>query len=635
MSSGPLGQQLLGGAPSNSSGSILISSATGGVGSKPFMSPWLDFTTPAVPDSHDMVMWWAQYLWVSDGNFRTAMERVAAHFITTIEFPDLEPDEESAWKDLFLTHLNYRLELQGCAHDYLVYGNAWVTIYLPFKRFARCGQCAFEQPISEIGYRLKFTQMDPYLIWGREQRCPRCGDGSPYDVFDRRDPDLSRVRINRYDSADIELAYNRFSQRKDVRWRIPDDVRADVQTAARIHIDDTPLEVLQAVAVNGRLRFDEDMILHQAEPTISGMRSRGWGIPRSISNFRTAWLQQLTNKMDQATAIDYTMGMRLMSPTPTPGGQDPMVTHSMEQFVSRMNQIVNNHRANPTGFYTVPYPVNYQFIGAEGANMLPPDKLKFRQQEYLNQLGVPLEYHQMSLSTQAAPMALRLFEAYWQSIPALYNKTLDWTVKLLARVYGLDPTTVRMQKTTIADDMERKNVLLQLMSANQLSPQTALQPFGIDAHTEIKKVYQNQAFVAKVQQEFDEREAQRQEMGALKGMAANPSPSSLAAQQQQGAQGGGGGAPAGAPMGGVPTGGLPGSAAQNATSLSQMSDQAQQIAQQIAPLDEYTRGQQLRALRESNKDLHALVMSNLDQIRSAAASQGKQMVLQQGQPPAQ
>lgn len=623
---GPFGQSMVAGPPG---GSIVTGAQPSGIGSKPFMSPWLDFTTPAVPDSHDMVMWWAQYLWMSDGNFRTAMERVAAHFITTIEFPDLEPDEESAWKDLFLTHLNYRLELQGCAHDYLVYGNAWVSVYLPFKRFVRCQQCSFEQPISEVSYRLKFSASEPRLTWSRTQRCPRCADGGPYEVFDRRDPDLSRVRINRYDSSDIELAYNRFSQRKDVRWRIPDQDRANIQAAARIHIDDTPLEVLEAVAINGRLRFDEDMILHQAEPSISGMRTHGWGIPRSISNFRTAWLQQLTNKMDQATAIDYTMGMRLISPTPTPGGQDPMVTHSMEQFVSRMNQIVSNHRANPTGFYTMPYPMNYQFVGAEGANMLPPDKLKFRQQEYLNQLGVPLEYHQMSLSTQAAPMALRLFEAYWQSIPALYNKTLDWTVKLLSRIYGLDPTTVRMQKTTIADDMERKNVLLQLMSANQLSPQTALQPFGIDAHTEIKKVYQNQAFVAKVQQEFDEREAQRQEMGALKGLTGNPTPSSLAAQQQQ--QSGGGAPPPGAPMGGVPTGGMPGGQ-QTATSLTAMSEQAQMIAQQLAPLDDYTRKQELRALREGNKDLHALVMSNLEQIRSAAASQGQQMVLQQGQP---
>ncbi len=619
----------------NSVNTLGTGSATPSAGNgsgKPFMSPWLDFTTVAVPDNHNLVMWWAQYLWLSDGNFRTAMERVAAHFITSIEFPDLDANEESSWRELFLTYINYRLELQACAHDYLCYGNSFVSLYLPFKRFFRCTGCKSEQPIDEVDYRLDFLQAKPYLKWNRINSCERCGNHEPYEMFDRRDPDLARIRLNRYDPNDMEIGYNRFSQKKDFYWRLPNDVRTDILSGARIHIDDTPEEVLQVVACNGRLRFDEDMLLHQGETMISGIPARGWGIPRSISNFRTAWLQQLNNKMDQAIAIDYTMGMRLISPAPTPGGQDPMVTHSMEQFVSRVGQICQNHRNNPTGYYTIPYPMNYQFIGAEGANMLPPEKLKFRQGEYLNQLGVPLEYHQMNLSTQAAPMALRLFEAYWQSIPTFYNRILDWVVKLLSRVYGLDSTSVKMEKTTIADDFERKNILLQLMAANQLSPQTALQPFGINAQDEAKKVYQYQQFIQRVQEEFAERDSARAEMGALRGITAAPSPSSMAAAQQQ--QAAAPGVPGGGSGGGAAAGGAPGGAGGQApSSLQGMSEQAQQIAQQLVTMPEADRRTQLKDIRESNKDLHALVTADLEQLRTQASSQGKQMILSQGQQP--
>lgn len=607
---------------------------SGQVSGKPFMSPWLDFTTVAVPDNHNLVMWWAQYLWLSDGTFRTAMERVAAHFITSIEFPDLDANEESSWRELFLTYINYRLELQACAHDYLAYGNSFVSLYLPFKRFFRCTGCQAEQPIDECDYRLDFLQAKPYLKWNRVHPCARCGNGEPYEMFDRRDPDLARVRLTRYNPNDMELGYNFFSQRKDFYWRMPNEMRTDVLSGARIHIDDTPEEVLQAVACNGRLKFDEDMMLHQGETMISGIPARGWGIPRSISNFRTAWLNQLNNKMDQAIAIDYTMGMRLISPKPTPGGQDPMVTHSMELFVARVGQIVQNHRNNPTGYYTVPYAMDYQFIGAEGANMLPPEKLKFRQGEYLNQLGVPLEYHQMTLSVQAAPMALRLFEAYWQSIPTFYNRILDWIVKLLSRVYGLEATSVKMEKTTIADDFDRKNILLQLMAANQLSPQTALQPFGINAQDEAKKVYSYQDYISKIQAEFADRAAARQEMGALRGITAGPTPSSIAQQQQAGAPGqpAAGGVPGGGSGGGAAGGGVPGP--QNGAtnqSLQSMSDQAAQIAQQLVTMSDADRKTQLKDIRESNKDLHSLVMADLEQLREQASSQGKQMILSQGQ----
>ncbi len=610
-------------------------------GSKPFMTPWLDYSTTTVPDNHELVMWWAQYLWLTDGNFRTAMERVAAHFMTVIEFPDLEPDEENTWKDLFLNDMNYRRELLACAHDFLCYGNLFVTPYLPFKRFVRCQNCKLEQPIDRVGYNLSFSSNKPYLHWARHTECPRCSNRQNYEVFDRRDKDLSRVKLNRYDPSDIELAQNRFSLRKEFYWRIPEEVRRDIQSRARIHIDDTPMEVLEAVAVGGRLKFDDDMMLHADEPIISGVRSRGWGIPRSISNFRTAWLQQLTNKMDQAISIDYTMGIRMLSPTPTPGGDDPMQTHGMEEFVQRLQHIVQYHRNNPASYHTSPYPVQYQFLGGEGQNLLPPDKLKFRHQEYMNQLGVPLEYHQMSLQVQAAPMALRLFESYWQAIPAFYNRVLDWLVSLLSRVYSLDSTAVVMQKTTIADDMERKAVLLQLMSANQLSPQTALQPFGIDAHEEVKRVMRHQDYVARVQSEFEEKEMQRQEMGALRGMTQQMGPMQLQEQQmmqQAQAQGGvpGGvadpmaaGAAAAGGMGGMPMGGMPGPTSQTPTSLQQMSEQAATIAQQLYLMDDYGRKQELRALREGNKDLHALVMQNLDELRSQGRSQGEQMLRSQ------
>jgi hypothetical protein len=70
-----------------------------------------------------------------------------------------------------------------------------------------------------------------------------------------------------------------------------------------------------------------------------------------------------------------------------------------------------------------------------------------------------------------------------------------------------------------------------------------------------------------------------------------------------------------------------------------MSDQADQIASQLVSMPEYDRKQQLKAIRESNKDLHSLVTSKMEKIRSQAASQGQQQMLATppagGAPPAQ
>lgn len=604
-------------------------------GNRGLPSPWLDYATITVPESHSQILWWAQYLWLMDGNFRSAMERVAAHFMTEIEFPDIEGDEESKWKELFGKKLNYRRELLACCHEYLCYGNALTSLYLPFRRFLKCQGCSLEQPISEVDYNLDFTDQDPYLIWRRTRKCFKCGDTGPYECQDRRDPDLGGIKVLRYWPEEIELAYNRWSGKKLFFWKVSELDRRDITTKARIHIDSTPLEVLQAVAVNGRLEFDDEMMHHATEPTLTGLQTKGWGLPRSIANFRTAWLQQLVNKADQAVAIDYTLGMRVISPSPTPGGTDPMQTSGMQAFAARIGAMVTEHRANPASYHTSPFPLEYKFMGGEGAALIPPDKLKFRQQEFLNQMGVPLEYHQMTLTAQGAPMAMRLFESYWQSIPALYNELLGWMVNVIGQTYGLEPTTVRIQRSALADDQMYRQVVLQLMAANQISAQTALQPYGIDATNEVQKVLKHQQMVQRLTAEYDEQAQKQQELGALKGLTANATPSALAAQQQQAAQGAMSGAPpAGVPMGGMPGGGMPGQQNQTPQSLQQLSAQADQIAQQLAPMPEYDRKQQLKALRESNKDLHALVTAALEDVRGQAASQGQAMLLS-GQPPQQ
>lgn len=591
--------------------------------------PWLDYASTAMPDSHELILWWAQYLWLTNGIFRSAFERVGQHFLTEITFPELEADEESEYKDLFQKHLNYKRELKSCADDFLCFGNVFIYLYIPFRRYMRCTNkdCKLELVSDRANYKLVFEEGG--LKWTRGTPCPRCGNNDPYECVDRNDSDISRIKLVRMSPFEMQIAQNPISQSKVYYWKIPQDIRRDLRSGIPIFVDETPLPFLEAVAIGGDIMFDEDAIFHLDETCVSGLRTRGWGIPRSISNFRLAWLSQLYNRADQAIALDYTLGMRIFSPNigGAAAGADPMVNHNMSSFTGHVTNMINAHRDNPATFHTAPYPLNYQFAGGEGEGLIPPEKLKFRQQEFLTANNIPVEYHQMTLNVQAAPMALQLFESAWSSIPSLYNSILSWVVKCTARNFGLDETAVVMRKTTIAYDEARKQILTQLMAANQISPATALEGFGLSATEEVDKTFKHQEYVKKKQREADEAAANDQEMGAVTQLAGQPGPSSIVAQQQAQQQGQQGGMPGGA--GGT----LNGAAGmQGSNTLQGMSDQAQQIAQQLASMPDYDRKQQLRQLRESNKDLHSLVIAALEKVRSSAASQGKQQILQGQQP---
>jgi hypothetical protein len=58
------------------------------------------------------------------------------------------------------------------------------------------------------------------------------------------------------------------------------------------------------------------------ENTLAGVRNRGWGISRVLSNFRQAWYVQVLHRYNEAIALDYVIPFRLITPAPGPGSAD-------------------------------------------------------------------------------------------------------------------------------------------------------------------------------------------------------------------------------------------------------------------------------------------------------------------------
>ena len=68
-----------------------------------------------------------------------------------------------------------------------------------------------------------------------------------------------------------------------------------------------------------------------------------------------------------------------------------MQNYGSNTFVEAMKGMTRRHREDPTRMHIAPHPIQYQFMGGEGATLITPDKLKFRQGEFLNGMGIPAE----------------------------------------------------------------------------------------------------------------------------------------------------------------------------------------------------------------------------------------------------
>jgi hypothetical protein len=159
----------------------------------------------------------------------------------------------------------------------------------------------------------------------------------------------------------------------------------------------------------------------------------------------------------------------------------------------------------------------------------------------------------------------------------------------------------------MADDIEMRQVWLQLASANMISKQTAFSPWNIDAKEETERALKEQVESSKLMQEVQEDMMQKQMLSDQ--VSGNMPPGAM---------------PAGAgPMGA-------GAAMPSAAMTPQdLQGQAQEIAQQLVTMPYSARRSEMQNIKNTNQTLHALVKANMEQIRGDAELQGK-LALQGG-----
>jgi hypothetical protein len=203
-----------------------------------------------------------------------------------------------------------------------------------------------------------------------------------------------------------------------------------------------------------------------------------------------------------------------------------------------------------------------------------------------------------------------MFENAWSVIPSSYNKLLNHLGDVVGNILGLPSAKITLIPITLSDDMERKGVISQLVSANAIARSELLKLYNFDYEDQVRKKMEEDRVTKEVQEEEQEKE-----------QVAQTNAQNLMQMLQGGQQQGQGGQP-GAPQGGAPQGGgTPQDALEN----------AQQLAQQLFPLDGAQRRSQLQQIKAQNQDLYAQVKSQLEQMTSQSKSQGLQGAKQQAQ----
>lgn len=604
-----------------------------------FGDPFNDIATTQMPTTMQSALWWSEYIWTINGTYRMAMERIVSYFITDLEIGgDASDDEKEKYHDYLNKKLNVLSFLSILMKDRLCYGNGFASVLVPFRRYLQCPKTGDLYPLKVVYNNFNFDFSPDFEFVAT---CPKTGWRGPWQVIDKPREESDQLVLKRWSPHEIEILHDPYTDEVSYLWRIPEHYKRMVKEGNLFHLERVSRQVLEAIKHNKLFRFNPDTIFHMKEPTLAGIRNMGWGLPRSLVNYRQIWYIQVLRRYNEAIALDYVIPFRLITPAPGPGSaaggvmtQDPMSIFSAGDYRSQIKNMINRRRRDPAAWQVLPFPVNYQMLGADAKQLAPTELITQGYDTLLNETGTPVEFYQGNLSLQAAPVALRLFESTHRQLVTDANNFLQWLVDNISRIMSWELLDCSLKRVTIADDMQKQMSALQLMMGQQLSGTSGLKAIGYDWETEQKLI----ADEARKQQEM---QARMQEEMQQAGFAAEIAKGMNPAAQQQGAPPQGGGAPGG--------GNPPGPDAQSAMGAggTPVSDYIQtmgpntpvtpndlqaaaaQLAQELLGLPEGVKDSELRKLKQFNPTLHSIVRAKLDEMRQQMRLQGGAMMQQQ------
>ena len=621
-------------------------------GDQAFTDPFQDIATTQMPTTMKSALWWSEYIWSLMGTYRMAMERIVAYFITDLEIGGDASDEE---KDKYEEYLSSRLDalsfLNLALRDRLCYGNSFSSVVVPFRRFLQCPKTGDLYPLKIVYNNFNFNFNDKFEFVAT---CPKTGWRGKWNVIDKPREEADHLILKRWDPHEIELLHDPYTDEVAYLWRIPEYYKQMIKKGNLYHLERASKQVLEAIRTDKLFRFNPDAIYHMKEPTLAGIRNMGWGLPRSLINYRQLWYVQVLRRYNEAIALDYVIPFRLITPESRSGAgaggistADPMSIYNAGDFRSQVKQMINKRRRDPATWQTLPFPVNYQMLGGDANQLAPTELIAQGFDTLLNESGAPVEFYNGNLSTQAAPVSLRLFESTHRQLVSDANRFLQWIGQSISKIMSWEAVEISLKRVTIADDAAKQMAALQLMMGQQLSGKSGLDAVGYDWKTEQRRI----ADEASYQQELmakQQQEAEQAGFAAQVSQGIDPNTGMPAGQAPPAGGAPAGGAPAGgAPAGGAPAGGAmagPEAAAAGGMPVSQyiqsmgpnsmttpqdLQSAAEMLAQELLGLPEGIKDSQLRELKQYNPTLHAIVKEKMNDMRSQMRQQGGAMLMQQ------
>jgi hypothetical protein len=556
-------------------------------GRERYSNPFYNIPLQYMPLNIEGQLLWAEHFLFRNGFYKQALNRIANYFITSLSIECDDHEAKEKYEEVF-EQLKWRQILSVAGLNLLAYGNEFMTVNQGFNRYLTCPQCGRVDNIDKLN-NFEFNK-------GRYVKtCMKCQYKGEHKVVDKPSVDVDKIHVVHWPAKEIKIRHEDTTGEYEYFWDIPQQYIRKVTTKNnKFYSKKTPKVIYDCIFEKKMLSFNTKNFLHLKLDSPCTIRTDGKAIPPAMFLFEDLFMLQTLKKYNEVICYEDIAPFRVISmSTESNPAANPILHQNGAVWSATVDDMINEHRRDPGSYHKFPFPINYQQLGGEGKNLAPVEMMESYRNNILNALNIPVELFQMTLKVDAAGPALRLFENSWSDIPTNYNHTLNHLGDVIGKILSLPKAKISLIPITFSDDIERKGVIGQLVSANAIARSELLKLYNFDYEDQLRKKNDEDRVAKEIQEEEREREQVQQQ-----------SESSIFNQQQGG---GGGGTP------------------QDALA------KAQDIAKELFPLDGAQRRAKLQEIKATDQELYANVKSQLEQMTSQARSSGLSNSKQQTQ----
>lgn len=445
-----------------------------------YPSPFFDIAQTYMPPTVKELFRWCQYFFYKDPMIGSVVTKIAEYPVTDFVYNAEAKHIREGWKTILEDTLNVKPFLIEIGLDYFTFGNAFISINLPFIRWLKCKACKKEWKLQDPRFEYKFRNFEFHF------RCKACNTDGVGQIIDKPVRDRTGINFVRWDPKNIDIHYNPITGKSKYRYKIPNKIKKAILQGVREILVDIPEVFLTALKKNRDIALSDQNLFHFKRPTLAE-QDMGWGKPLIIHSMGRMFYLYVLRRAQEAIALQRIMPLEFIFPQAN-AQQDPYQHVNLSTWQGTVQDEIRRWRIDPNYISVVSVPLGFERLGGDGRALLLGPEIEVTNKEITGGMGVPIEFVFGGLSWSGSSVSLRTLENHFLMYRRLLLRFVNWAKNRIRLYLGLPDVDIGFTEFKMADDIQRKQIVIQLNAANKISDHTMLTELGFDYDDELTMI---------------------------------------------------------------------------------------------------------------------------------------------------